>query len=104
MENATMTYNAVIEKCPDIIMCFINKELDLEKDPIRKISAEKQLKCINHKLKIRTTEGLKHSWASLNVKAQSYELAELDYNISNEYRKLANKKNLLMKTWNETHS
>ena len=70
----------------------------LDKAQINNMAAERQVGRINYELKIRGSKGLKVA-SSSNVKAQSYELVELDSTILREHRKISNKTNELMKSW-----
>jgi hypothetical protein len=67
------------------------------------MAAEWQVGRFNYERKIRGTQGIKSALSS-NVKAQSYELVELNSDVLKKYRKLSNKKNELMKTWNVTQN
>ena len=62
------------------------------------MAAERQVGHINYELKIRGSKGLKAA-SSSNVRGQSYELIELDSPILREHRKISNKTNELMKSW-----
>ena len=70
----------------------------LDKAPINNMAAERQVGRINYELKIRGSKGLKAA-SSSKVKAQSYELVELDSTILREHKKISNKTNELMKSW-----
>ena len=70
----------------------------LDKAPINNMAVERWVGRINCELKIRGSKGLK-AGSSSNVKAQSYELVELDSTILRELRKILNKVNELMKYW-----
>ena len=72
----------------------------LDKAPINNMAAERQVGRINYELKIRGSKGLKAA-SSSNVKAQSYDLVELDSTILREYRKMSDKMNELMKSWTD---
>ena len=62
------------------------------------MAAERQVGRINYELKIRGSKGLKAA-SSSKVKAQSYELVELDSTILREHKKISSKTNELMKSW-----
>ena len=68
--------------------------------PLNNMAAERQVGHINYEPKIRGSKGLKAA-SSSNVKAQSYELIELDSPILREHRKISNKTNDLMKSWDD---
>ena len=70
----------------------------IDKSSINNMAAERQVGHINYELKIRGSKGLKAASLS-NVKAQSYELVELDSTILRELRKISKKVNELMKYW-----
>ena len=70
----------------------------LDKAPINNMAAERQVGRINYELKIRGSKGLKAA-SSSKVKAQSYELVELDSTILREHKKMSNKTNELTKSW-----
>ena len=70
----------------------------LDKAPVNNMAAERQVGRINYEMKIRGSKRLKAA-SSSNVKAQSYELVELDSTILREHRKISNKTNELMKSW-----
>ena len=78
---------------------LLNIEADiLDKVSINNMAAERQVGRINYELKIRGSKGLKAA-SSSKVKAQSYELVELDSTILREHKKISNKTNELMKSW-----
>ena len=78
---------------------LLNIEADiLDKVSINNMAAERQVGRINYELKIRGSKGLKAA-SSSKVKAQSYELVELDSTILREHKKMSNKTNELMKSW-----
>ena len=78
---------------------LLNIEADiLDKVSINNMAAERQVGRINYELKIRGSKGLKAA-SSSKVKAQSYELVELDSTILREHKKMSNKTNKLMKSW-----
>ena len=78
---------------------LLNIEADiLDKVSINNMTAERQVGRINYELKIRGSKGLKAA-SSSKVKAQSYELVELDSTILREHKKISNKTNELMKSW-----
>ena len=78
---------------------LLNIEADiLDKVSINNMAAERQVGRINYELKIRGCKGLKAA-SSSKVKAQSYELVELDSTILREHKKISNKTNELMKSW-----
>ena len=62
------------------------------------MAVERQIGRINYELKIRGSMGLKAASLS-NVKAQNYELVELDSTILIEHKKISNKTNELMESW-----
>ena len=78
---------------------LLNIEADiLDKVSINNMAAERQVGRINYELKIRGSKGLKAA-SSSKVKAQSYELVELDSTILREHKKISSKTNELMKSW-----
>ena len=78
---------------------LLNIEADiLDKVSINNMAAERQVGRINYELKIRGSKGLKAA-SSSKVKAQSYELVELDSTILREHKKISNKTKELMKSW-----